>query len=440
MTDFIFNYLSIFEDFLWGKVGLSIIVLLGSYFCIKTRFFQIRAFPKIVWFFLESLFFSKNSTEDRGVHPIQTFFAAIGGCIGLGNLVAVCSAIVIGGPGAALWIWIAGLLGMLLKYAEVYLGVRYRVKDEEFGGYVGGPMYFLSQAFKARWVPYYVCILLCIYGVEMFMFNAIVESVSTNWHLNRFVVIAFLLALIFSVTLGGVKRVGAVSSVIIPIFVIGYVIMVSWVLLLNYEKLPEVFYLILYSGMTGKAVVGGGVGGSLLFAAYNGVQAGCYTGDIGIGYASVIHSETREIKPEKQASLAIFGIFLDTFVVCSMSILLILVTGVWKEPLLPTELVKTALAQYFPFMDFFMPLFLLILGFSTITAYLSVGIKSAQFVSPYSGKAFYLIYAVLSFILTCFLAQQQALTIMYIAGGLLMPINLLGVFKLRKRIIFSCST
>lgn len=422
------------EDFLWTYCGVPIVMLLGLYLTIKSNFFQVRHLPTVFKTFFGFLRF-KDETH-QGVHPLKAFFAAVGGCVGIGNIVGICTAIQLGGPGALFWIWVTALAGMILKYSEVYLGLRFRVSNGK-NGYNGGPMYFLQRVFKNQWVPQLVCLLLCIYGVEVYQFSVISTSITTNWGLNSYFVIALLLVLVVFAGSGGVKRVGSISSTSLPIFVCVYVSMGLWVLVNNLTALPSVFVQIFTSAFSGHAAVGGFVGAGLISTVSHGIRRGCYTGDVGVGYASVIHSETSEQVPEKQASLAIFDIFLDTFVVCTTSILLILTTGLWKEPLEAGMLVQSALGQYFPYMHFFMPLFLFMLGYNTINAYFCVGLKCAEYLAPRWGRVLYYAYAVVALLIFSFMGTSQAQTVMAIAGVSLLIINGCGIFMLRHEISFN---
>lgn len=438
MTELLFEALSYLNDLIWGYIGFILIFILGTYFCIKTRFFQIRQFQPIFKNF--SNFLIKREKEDQdwdevGVHPLKAFFAAIGGCIGIGNIVGICTAVKIGGPGALFWTWIAGFLGMLIQYSEVYLGMLYRKKNEH-NSYDGGPMYFLPKAFNGKWVAIVVSVLLAIYGVEVFMFNVITDSIVSNWHFNKpLVVICLLFASIFAAS-GGVKRVGKIASAVIPIFIILYVIMSFWVISKNIWLIPGIFRMIFEGAFTSQAAIGAFAGSTIMLTISMGLSRGAYSGDIGVGYTSVIHCETATKQPEKQASLTIIGIFLDTFVVCTLSILLALVTGVWKENLDVTLMIQTALGQYFPYMNYFMPFFLFLLGYSTIISYFVVGLKCAKFISPKRGKIFYYLYAIIAMPLFAFVEAEQALTIMSLAGACLLVLNLTGIFLLRKQVQF----
>lgn len=431
-----FDSMEILEDALWTYFGVPFVIILGIYLSFKSRFFQIRHFPTILKTFLG--FFVKteeNTSASRGVHPLKTFFAAVGGCVGIGNIVGICTAVQLGGPGALFWIWVTALAGMVIKYSEIYLGLRYRVSDGK-GGYNGGPMYFLQKAFNFKGISILISALLCIYGVEVYQFSVVAQSISSNFGINSLLVITVLLALVMFAGSGGVQRVGNISSKILPVFVVVYVSMGLWVLVHNLSVIPGILSQIFVSAFTGHAAVGGFVGAGLMAAMSHGMRRGCYTGDIGIGYASVIHSESSVQIPEKQASLAVIDIFLDTFIVCTTSLMLILTTDMWQQPVEASMLVQLALGQYFPYMEVFIPIFLFLLGYNTINAYFCVGLKCADYLSPTIGKKIYYVYAAIALVVFSFMGTAQAQTVMAIAGVSLLMINSIGIFILRHEISF----
>lgn len=433
MIEQVFDILSVFEDFLWAFLGVPSMMLLGIYLTFKSGFIQIRKFPEVVRTFTSFLNLKENDV--RGIHPLKAFFACVGGCVGVGNVVSICTAIQVGGPGALFWIWMTAIVGMVLKYAEVYLGIRTRVPNEQ-GGYNGGPMYYLKSIFKNNWLPKLAALLLCIYGVEILQFSLVVHSVSFNWNVNPYILIAILLFLVIFAGRGGVKRVGNISAAIIPVFVVLYIAMGAWILFNNLDLIPEVIGMVIRGAFSEQAALGGFAGSTLMMTISQGIRRGCYTGDVGVGYASVINSETSAQEPEKQASLEFLGIFLDTFLVCTTSVMLILVTGVWQEPMEVGLLVQSALGQYFPYMSLFIPFFLFMLGYSTINAYFCAGLKCAEYLSPKRGKLVFNIYAVLSLVLFSLADVNQAQSVMAIAGGLLLLINMYGIFKMRDQISF----
>lgn len=426
------SLLQALDNILWGYAVLPVLLIVGSYLTYKSGFVQIRSFPRILKSFYYALITKHTGT---GVHPLKAFFACLGGCVGIGNVVAICTAAQIGGPGALFWVWVTALFGMILKYSEVYLGILYRVPHGK-GGYRGGPMYFLKQAYKKSWIPTLVCFLLCIYGIEIYQFSIVTESISTNLDVNKYTVALILLTLIIAVSRKGVNNVGRIASFFIPMFIVSYLAMGLFVIVQNIHLIPSLMKTVIESAFTGHAAVGAFAGSTILIAASQGMRRSCYAGDVAIGYASVIHSETSELSPEKQASLAIIEIFIDSFVICTTSVMLVLIAGNWKDNIEASMLVQNALSQYFPGMHVFMPLFFLVLGFTTIIAYFCAGIKCAEYLCPKIGrKAFYIFACCYSFLFVCF-QPPYALTMMSILAGFLLLLNLYGVYKLRNQLGF----
>ncbi|PIS01962.1 MAG: sodium/alanine symporter protein [Chlamydiae bacterium CG10_big_fil_rev_8_21_14_0_10_42_34] len=429
----IFDTLEWVNEFVWGHIAFALLLGLGLYFSIHSRFFQIRKFGSIFRSFIS---FFEDTQGAKGIHPVKVFFASIGGCIGIGNVVGIVTAIQIGGPGALFWTWIGGLFGMLLQYSEVYLGLKHRIENKQ-GGYDGGPMYFLPLAYKGKWIAPVICFLLCIYGVEIFMFNVMADSLSVNWNINLYLVVATLLVAILVVAKGGINRVGEICSALIPLFILIYVFMSLWVIFHHTEQLPSIFRSIFEGAFTAQAAKGAFAGSTVMLTISMGLSRGAYSGDIGVGYTSVIYAESATKKIGKQAAMTIIGIFLDTFVICTLSILVVLSTGNWHTGTDVTVMVQEALGAHFPYMHLFMPAFLFLLGYTTILTYFVVGAKCAKFISKKWGPTLYYIYACIALPLFAFVDATQAFVIMSLSGALLLTLNLIGIFLLRKQVHFN---
>jgi AGCS family alanine or glycine:cation symporter len=310
------------------------------------------------------------------------------------------------------------------------------VKNAE-GSFDGGPMYFLPPAYKGKWIAFVMAFLLCIYGVEFFMFNVMADSISVNWNIDERIVVVILILAILIVATGGIRRVGEVCSAIIPLFIIMYLGMGFWVLATHLLEIPEVFRLIFEGAFSPQAAIGGFAGSTVSLTISMGLSRGAYSGDIGVGYTSIIHAESRTTHFGRQASLAIVGIFLDTFVICSTSIFLVLLTGHWKAGIDSTLMVQEALGLTFPYMQFFMPFFLFLLGYTTILAYFVVGVKCAKFISPKKGPLIYYLYACITLPLFAFVDAKQAFVVMSLSGALLLLFNVFGMILLRKEVRFN---
>ncbi len=426
-----------FDDIFWSYIGIPSIILFGIFLSFKSGWSQIVNFNKITNLFFE-LFHKKNTESHRGIHPIRAFFASIAGSVGIGNVVGVCTAVQIGGPGAILWLWIASILGSVVKYSEIYLGLKYRVQNDQ-KSYDGGPMYYLKHIDHSRFLSILFCIILCIYGVEIYMFRIMTHTIVYNWGFNHSAVVIALLCGMLLATHKGVAGIGRITSILIPLFVGCFIGVSLWIFLYNMHEIPSLICTIITSAFHGHAPLGAFAGSTASLAISQGMKRACYTGDIGIGYASIMMAETEDTKSlEQQAALVgIFGVLFDTFVICTTSLLLITLTGLWHQNIHQDQLVAQALALYIPGILHIWPIFIFLLGFSSSTAYLTAGKKAARFLFPQYGTKIYTAYAILAFIVFSFFGNEtHILTIMSCAGGLLLAINLYGIIKLRNHISF----
>ena len=394
MLHTVFQLLSRADEIFWGYIAFILIMVFGFFLSFKGNFFQVRALPSICKTFFQ--FLTNRTDGKRGVHPLKAFFASTGGMIGIGNVVGIVTAVQIGGPGALVWVWIAGIVGAIVKYCEIYLGFKFRD---------GGPIYFLKKAFKSRLFPLAVAFLLCIYGVDIYQFSVICESITSNWHVPHILVVVTLLLSILYASLGGIQRIGKICSWIMPAFLLLYLFIGIWVIGQEVRVLPTLIATVFKSAFTGHAAVGGFAGASLLLAIQHGISRAAYSSDIGIGYDSIIQSESSTLHPVRQSRLAILGVFIDN-TICTISILIVLISGVWKAdvPLLGSQLVQVGLSNYFPYMEYFRKIFV--------------------------------VYACASFLFFSYMPQSHALLVMSISGALLLIINLSGIFRLRSEIIF----
>lgn len=424
----IIGFIEWLDDSVWSYVAVPLVIILGLYLTYQYRFAQLRRSRRIKSRLLECYQCEDDQTK-RGINPLYAFYITIGGCIGVANIVAVCTAISMGGPGALFWMWVTAFFGMIVKYAEVYLGVKFRIPNDQ-GSYDGGPIYYLKKVFTSNIPSVVFAVMLAIYGTEVYMFKVVTDSFVAHWDLPQYMVIMGLLVLVLAAVGGGGHRIGQVCSLMMPVFILVYCVMGLWVLGNHLSEIPGVLLMVVRSAFTGHAAVGGFTGGTVLMAMSQGMKRACYTADIGVGYAGVVCAETQDSDPTKQADLSLLGVFLDTFVVCTMSVLLVLVTGVWTQGLPEADWVMTALSMYFPYMEIFMPIFIFLLGYSTIIAYFHVGHKCMRYLFPVVGGPLYYVYAVAAFIIFSFANQLQALLLMSFCGVGMLLLNLYAIICL----------
>lgn len=435
-VDEIFNTIIYINNLYWSYIGWILVVIIGTYLTVISRGLQFRALYNFRHNLNAILSEAKNGGDGNGIHPLKLYFASVGGMVGLGNIVGISIALMIGGPGSIFWTLMASAFGMLLKYSEIYLGVKYRVRND-FGSFDGGPMYYLQKAFNTKFLAYTATLLICLYGVETYQFLVLVDRIEHSFELNRNVVIISLLALVIYTAMGGINRLANICTVLMPIFMILYILCTIYIIGANIDVVPEFFKTVMISAFQGQAPVGGFAGSTMIIASYLGVSRTVYSGDIGVGYDSIVQSETKIVNPKKQATLAIYALFTDTLI-CVLTNTMLGVTGAWYKlnDLSPSDLVARTLSDYFPYSDIFTTFLLFFAGFTTIIAYLAAGTKCARFIHPKYGRIIYLLYAIVSFVLFCSFSQEKVIIFMELISGLLVLINVAGIFKLRKELEF----
>lgn len=433
--DPLFCLLGAIESFYWSYVGFTIVVAIGIYFTVRSGFYQLKVLAHPIRT-IKAV--QKSSEGGQGISPFRVYFASVGGMVGLGNIVIVITAVLVGGPGSLFWLWMAAFFGTLIKYSEVYLGMKFRIDDGREGHH-GGPMIYLQKAFKnkllAKVIPLIYCTLLAIYGVEISQFVVVSDVLTKTIPVPHYLVLGVLLIVTIYGGFGGIRRLANISTLLMPPFIVGYMALCLYVLGAHIGELPGVLGDVFVSAFTGHAAVGGFVGSGMMMAIQLGTARAVYSGDLGIGYDAIIQSESKARDPATQACLAIFGVATDA-VICTLSILVVLVTGLWKVDIEACHAVATAFSDFFPHIDIFMAVLIFIAGYTTLIAYLAVGEKAVRYLFPKWGHRLYYVYAVAAFIAFSMLDQCNAITVMSLSGGLLMFTNLVGIWNLRHEVGF----
>lgn len=430
------NYILAFEAWFW-QYAFILLLILGLFFTLISRGMQFKLLgnPKHMFTFVKDKSLL-NHEDSASVHPLKLLFSSVGGMVGLGNIVLVMLSVTIGGPGAVFWLWIAAILCMPVKYAEIFLGIKYRKKTKE-GTWQGGPMFFLQHAFSFKCLPIISAFLLCIYGIEVSQFLIISDQISQSLNLNKVFVVGFLLAITLYASLGGVDRLSKICSTLMPVFIILYLFIGIYILIIYRHNFLNSIGLILKDALTGSAALGGFAGSTMLLAAQQGTQRAVYSGDLAIGYDATIQSESKVIDPTTQARLSIFGVFLDAFV-CTISVLMLLVTNLWQQKLdQPLDYVVKLMSDNIWYGQHFLTILIFLAGFTTIIAYFTVAIKCGNFISPKYGKRAVIIYAIFAFPFFSYYDQTDAVAFMSICQAMLVIINSLAMFKLYREINFT---
>lgn len=321
----------------WGIPSVLLILGVGIYLSIRTGFAQIWLFPRAVKDFWARLFIRKSNTN--GVSSYQAFCTALAATVGTGNLAGVAGAIAIGGPGALFWMWICAFFGMITKYAEAVLAVRYRVKNA-IGEWMAGPMYVMERGLGKKWR--FMAGIYAFFGVvaafgvgNATQINAVIGGFNSmltylGFEASRYqnlavgLIIAILIGLVL---LGGQSKIGRFTEKLVPAASIFYLVICFGVLIVCYKRIPNAFSSIIYGAFHPKAATGGVVG-SFIVSLRTGTSRGVFTNEAGMGTAGIAHGSAQVKHPTEQGLFGIMEVFLDTVVICTMTALVILCSGI----------------------------------------------------------------------------------------------------------------
>lgn len=336
LTAVISSVNGVLNSFAWGPVMLLLLVGTGIYLSIRTGFVQAGRFGYVMRNTLGTLFNGKKKDHGSNLSPFQAVSTALAGTVGTGNIAGVTGAIFVGGPGAVFWMWVSAFFGMCTKYAEIALAMKYRVKDEN-GVYHGGPMYYIENGLGKSW-KWLAVIFAVLGGLASFGIGNIAQSteiagaLENLFGMNKLVSGILLAILVGIVLIGGVKRIGQVTSYLVPFMSIFYILAGILVIVLRITQIPAVLWLIIRSAFSFKAVGGGLFGYAILLAMRQGFARGVFSNEAGLGSAPIAHAASSTEEPGDQAIWGIFEVFFDTIVICTITALAVLLSGVLDAP------------------------------------------------------------------------------------------------------------
>ncbi len=329
------------NNFVWGIPAMVCIIGVGLLLSLRTGFLQIRKFPYAIKTTLGRMF-RKREASDGSMTPFQAVCTALAATVGTGNIAGVAGAIAIGGPGAVFWMWVSAFLGMCTKFSEVTLAVHFRERNAQ-GDLIGGPMYYIKNGLGKHWqwlaVAFSAFGVLTVFGTgnatQVNTITTAINSALLNYHIISESSVSFvnillgigIAILVGLVLLGGVKRIGSVAEKLVPFMAVFYIILSLGVVILNIGRVPQVFYMIVYGAFNPSAVTGGVVGGFFL-SIQKGVSRGIFSNEAGLGTGSIAHACADTQKPVKQGFFGIFEVFTDTILICTLTALVILCSGV----------------------------------------------------------------------------------------------------------------
>ena len=393
-----------------GRLSIAFLLLLGGslYFTLRFGFVQVKEFKTGI-----RLLTSKQQAK-VGTSQLAAFLVSMGGRVGAGNIVGVTGAVTIGGPGAIFWMWVSAILGMCTKFTEVTLAVHFRERNRH-GDYVGGPMYYIKNGLGKNWrflaVLYSAFGVLTVFGTgnatqvntittaidtALINFNVISESSTGRLNLILGIVITLLVGMVL---LGGIKRIGSVSEKLVPFMALFYIVLALGVVILNIGRVPAVFHDIVYGAFNPSAVTGGVIG-SFFLSMKKGVSRGIFSNEAGLGTGSIAHACADTSKPVKQGMFGIFEVFADTIVICTLTALVILVSGVPVNygAAAGAELTISGFtATYGGWVSIFTAVAMCCFAFSTIIGWGLYGARCVEFVfTTKVVKPFMIVYALVA--------------------------------------------
>lgn len=311
---------------------MVLMIAVGIYLSVRTRFFQFRRFGTVMKGTVGSLFDKKNHEKSAvGVSPFQAVTTALAGTIGTGSIAGLATALVSGGPGAIFWMWVSALLGMVTKYSEIVLSMKYR--EKHIGGtYAGGPMYYIKNGLGLKWLAIVFAVfamIACIGTGNATQSNSISGVIESSFGVAPWITGLILTVIVGAVILGGVKRIASVNEKLVPLMAIFFILASLVALVVNAGKIPMAFGLIFKEAFNFRAAFGGAAGYGVLTAMRYGVGRGVFSNEAGLGSAPIAHAASTTKEPVKQGMWGVFEVFITTIVICTMSGLVVLTSDIY---------------------------------------------------------------------------------------------------------------
>ncbi|MCP8898571.1 alanine/glycine:cation symporter family protein [Gilvimarinus xylanilyticus] len=409
-------FFSAASGFIWGPYFLLWLLPLAGLFLM----FRLAGFPlrRLLAGFAQ-LWRGRRSEADGEVSPFNALMTALSATIGTGNIVGVATAIGLGGPGALFWMWCMALIGMATKYAEAVCAVHYREKDAD-GQNVGGPMYYIKNGLSARWfwLGGVFALFGCLAGFGIgntVQAHSVADALHGSWQIPKWATALALMALVFVVLIGGVKRIADVAGRLVPFMGLAYVLCGLVVIGLNAEAVPAALGLIFDSAFNGAAAAGGFVGASVAMAIQFGVARGVFSNEAGLGSAPIAHAAAQTNSPVEQGMVAMLGTFLDTIIVCSITGLAIVCTGAWQGGAQGAQMSQAAFGGTLVFGEAFITLAIVLFAFTTLLGWSYYGERCAQFLF---GRGVIMPFRVL-WVLAIYVGATADLAVVWIVADVL---------------------
>lgn len=342
------GFITTVNGYAWGPAMLVLLLGTGIFLTLGLGFLSLRRLPLAF-----KLLFTGFSSHGAGdIPPFRALMTSLSATIGTGNIAGVATAITLGGPGALFWMWITALFGLATKYAEGVLAVHYRERDE-LGGYSGGPMYYIRNGLGKRWA--WLATAFALFGgmagfglANTVQSNSVAQVLTDNLDIPWQVTGVVLMILVGGVILGGIQRIAATAGAVVPMMAVAYMLMSVIVIALNIQQVPQAIMTIIDSAFNGASAAGGFAGATVWAAIRFGVARGIFSNEAGLGSAPIAHAAAQTNEPVEQGMIAMLGTFIDTLLVCTMTGLVIILTGVLDSGQSGASLTAMAFGAAFP--------------------------------------------------------------------------------------------
>jgi alanine or glycine:cation symporter, AGCS family len=417
------------SGWVWGPPMLTLLVGTGLYLTILLRGLQFRALPlafRLIW--------HKDHGHEGDISHFAALMTALAATVGIGNIVGVATAISLGGPGAVFWMWMTGLVGMVTKYSEAVLAVKYREKGEH--GMRGGPMYYISNGAGLPWLGWLFALFtaMATFGIgNMTQANATAKIFESTFHIQAWVTGVVLMVLTALVILGGIRSIGKFTSFLVPFMIFGYVGSALLVLALNSSEIPAAFGLIFHHAFSSTAATGGFAGATVAAAMRFGIARGVFSNESGLGSAPIAAAAARTHDPVKQALVSMTQTFIDTLVVCTMTALVILTATSWTQGVSAGQLTSASFGESLGVTgEVIVALSTALFAYSTLIGWNYYGEKAIEYLLGSRSIRIYRIFFIAVVIVGAMMDLEFVWNISDLMNGMMALPNLIGLLMLSK--------
>ena len=434
--DAINTILNEIDSLLWGPPLIVLLLGTGIYLTLRLNLMQVFRLPLAL-----SLIFRAKNHGEGDVSSFKALCVALAATVGTGNIVGVATAVKLGGPGAVFWMWVAAFFGMATKYAEGLLAVKYRTTDEK-GEIAGGPMFYIRHGMGEKWAPMAAffagaCILVAFFGIGTFpQVNAIVDSMHIAFGVPREVSDGIVTLLVAAITIGGLQSISRVASKIVPFMAVVYIVVSLGLIVMNLSAVPDAIALIIKSAFSGEAAVGGFAGSTLMMAMQKGIARGIFSNESGLGSAPIAAAAAKTKWPAEQGLISMTGTFIDTIIICSMTGLALVLTGVWQGnsagAMMTTDAFATTYGQ--PGVAI-LTVSLVLFAFTTILGWNYYGERASIYLFGTKGVMPYRLLFIVLVASGAFLKLDAIWTLADIVNGLMAIPNLIALCALSGVIV-----